>query len=65
MMVHTIPESVRRAQLSGNHAELSRLGRKGNEVKKRKKLVRLIRLIGECAERDHEANLDICPVDDQ
>ena len=63
-MTQSVPESVRRDQLSGNFAGLSRSGKKGAETRRKKKEIRLARLFRECAERDHEANLDICPVND-
>jgi len=59
----SVPKSVATAVAMENQKELSDLGKKGAEAKKKKRLRKLTNLIRECAKRDREANLDICPID--
>lgn len=67
MVLQQKPPAVVQAMYTGNIALLSVLGKKGAEkrrqIKKTEQLTRS-RMLAEMEERAHQANEDICPVDD-
>lgn len=63
-MVQQKPPAVLEAMRADNHAFLSVLGKKGAEKRKKEKEKRREQMLAELEERAHQANEDICPVDD-
>jgi len=68
MVLQQKPPAVVQAMHTGNIALLSVLGKKGAEkrkqIKKTEQLQTRSRMLAEMEERAHQANEDICPVDD-
>lgn len=65
MVLQQKPPAVVQAMYTGNIALLSVLGKKGAEKRKQiKKTEQRSRMLAEMEERAHQANEDICPVDD-
>ena len=62
------PPIVQFAMLACDYAALSRLGRAGamrkKEIREKDKKRKIASQLRECAELAHEANEDICPVND-
>lgn len=64
MVAQQKPPAVLEAMRNGDTAFLSTLGKHGVEKRENRKKEKQKKMLGELMERAHQANEDICPVDD-